>query len=170
MSHPYLSCCDTIPISMMRFLIPLCMLVLVSACEIAGPDSPEPMTEREERLEAWNDFQDGTYAFVLTRGCFCWPSGDFDVQVVNGEITSAYSRFEGVYLPAEQIEWLETIDRMFELIEQAEREADMLEVEYSDDGFPTSISIDWIREAVDDEMFLLVQNVRPGVHDLDQTQ
>ena len=59
-------------------------------------------------------------------------------------------------------EYFETIDDMFDMIVDAEKNADRLEVEYSVHGYPSSIDIDWIQDAVDDEMLLTVEELTLG--------
>ena len=49
------------------------------------------------------------------------------------------------------------------MIERAEKDADEFLVEYAKEGYPTLISIDWIKEAVDDEMYFQISAVQPGI-------
>lgn len=52
-----------------------------------------------------------------------------------------------------------TIDELFDVIENARKKADELDVEYDQEfGYPEYISIDYIKEAIDDEISYRVQN------------
>ena len=60
------------------------------------------------------------------------------------------------------------IEDLFDLIDRAEAEgADDVHVEYAREGYPTVVNIDWIRQAVDDEMFMGVSEVVVGVSQID---
>lgn len=52
-----------------------------------------------------------------------------------------------------------TIDELFEVIENAREKADKLTVEYDQNlGYPTSVGIDYIKEAIDDEVTYKIDN------------
>ena len=52
-----------------------------------------------------------------------------------------------------------TIDELFEVIEDARKNADKLSVEYDGNlGYPVLIEIDYIKEAIDDEVTYKVEN------------
>lgn len=144
----------------------LLALLALPACQILGPEDPDVGGSAEPR-EKWESVSDGTYSFILMRGCFCAYGGTYWVQVVDGEVVYAHRTFDNDPVPADDLHVIESIDDIFNLIEEAEQEADELEVEYSDDGYPVRVSIDWIKPAVDDEMFLEVSEVVPGVQRID---
>jgi hypothetical protein len=54
-----------------------------------------------------------------------------------------------------------TIDELFKLIENARENADKLDVEYDRKlGYPTVVEIDYIKEAIDDEVTYRVHDFR----------
>ncbi len=147
-------------------LVPLVALLTLPACQILGPDDSERSGSDVPR-EKWESFSDGNYSFVVMRGCFCMYGGTFWIQVINDDVHLAFNTFDNAAVPAEDLHIFETIDDIFELIERAEREADELEVEYSDDGYPLSVMIDWIKPAVDDEMYIQISELTPGIQQID---
>ena len=140
--------------------------VLWAGCQIAGPDDPrnEDISTQKEK---WDDFQDGTYSFLFNRGCFCAVGGEHFVQVIDGVVIDAFRTWDNQPVESHFLQYIETIDALFEMIERARREAHSLDVEYSEYGYPTLLSIDWIKNAVDDEIHFQVSNVQPGVQVID---
>ena len=54
-----------------------------------------------------------------------------------------------------------TMDELFDLIRDAQAGgADDIEVAYSVDGYPTLINIDYIKQAIDDELSLRIEDLR----------
>lgn len=141
-----------------RVFLLLALLLPFSACQIAGPDDPRT-SEYRARFDARYG---ATYNFNVIRGCFCANSGEHWVQVVDGAVVAAVRLSDNQPVPADQLEWLETMDEIFDMIERAEREADDLDVKWSEFGYPTEFYIDWIKEAADDEIGMTFSNVVPG--------
>ena len=144
----------------------LILLIGLPACQIAGPDDPRTR-EYDTHREQWDANNDGTYSFLMFRGCFCAWGGSLWIQVIDDEVTLAFRTETNEPVPDEHLDELETIDEIFDMIERAEREADQLDVTWSDEGYPSEVSIDWIRNAVDDEMMIRISGVTPGVHPVD---
>lgn len=143
------------------------VIAVLPGCDLFGGNGHT--TETDEAREKWASFQEGDYSFVVTRGCFCANAGTYWIQVVDGEITIVQRVVDHEYLSEDQFEQFPTIGDLFDLIDRALREsAD--EVQYSfdsDAGYPVSISIDWIRPAVDDEIHYSVQGVAAGITEPD---
>lgn len=153
---------------MNRLVVRLTFLALLAlpACQILGPDDPGAVQSDDPR-EKWESFNDGNYSFVILRGCFCFHGGTYWVQVINDEVHLALNTYENEEVPAEDLHIFETVDDIFDMIERAEREADELEVEYSNDGYPVTVMIDWIKPAVDDEMYIEISELIPGIQRID---
>ena len=158
--HPYLSLKKRIN----TFVLVLGLMIVnpLLGCQILGPDDPR-LEDSESHRENWDSFQDGTYSYNINRGCFCAVAGEHFVQVQNGEVIEAFNVWRNEPVPREHFQYLETIEDLFDLILEAEAEADEFSVEYAEQGYPSSISIDWIKGAVDDEMVIQVHNVLPGL-------
>lgn len=84
------------------------------------------------------------------------------IQVMDHEVVYAYSEWEERPVPQDQLAYIETIESIFDMIKRAEKEADEWDVEWAEEGYPARVSIDWIKEAVDDEMYLEISDVLPG--------
>ena len=108
------------------------------------------------------------YDYTFTRGCFCPEEfvGPYQVSVRQGEIVTASFRgtdlFEiGVLEIGRYDEIVKTVDGLFDEIERAIREADAVTAEYDPVlGFPTTVSIDWILNAADDEVSYAIADLR----------
>ena len=153
----------------MNKLIVACLLLVATilpGCQILGPDDPRTEAVSNHR-SAWSNWSDGTYSFTVFRGCFCAWGGAVWIQVVDDEIAAAFLTERNEPVPSEHLGNLQTIDDIFDMIERAEQEADNLEVEWSDEGYPSRVFIDWIEEAVDDELLLEIASVIPGIAPID---
>ena len=139
----------------------LLVAVALGAAGCANPVGPsEDLGEAERR---WIRQGITSYRLVFDRICFCLTdhAGRFEVTVVNGNVTSVRDpqtgrergRFDEVAY---------TVPELFDVIEREEREADELEAEYHGElGYPTSIRIDRIRNAIDDELEIQVLELTP---------
>lgn len=85
------------------------------------------------------------------------------MQVIDREVSVAVNTWNNEEVEGEHLQYVETIDDLFDMIERAEKDADEFLVEYAIEGYPTLISIDWIKEAVDDEMYFQISAVQPGI-------
>ena len=151
------------PMPPFRALLLLALLLPFSACQIAGPDDP-PESNIEGHKARFEARYGTSYSFSLTRGCFCINGGELLlVQVVDGQVTAAMRTSDHADLPADQLEWLETMDEIFDMIQQAEQSAHHLEVTWSDFGYPAEFYIDWIEGVADDEMGMTISYVAAGV-------
>lgn len=138
------------------------LLVLFSGCQISGPDEPKASTVAEHRAKFETRFG-ASYSFNVMRGCFCANGGEHWVQVVDGKVTAAFRVFDNQAVPPGQLEWLETMEQIFDMVGRAETEADRFEITWSEQGYPSEFFIDWIELAVDDEMGMTISNVVAGV-------
>lgn len=112
------------------------------------------MTELELAKLKWKKLALTTYQFESSRSCFCLNAGRLvDIKVTNNVITEAQVKETGVALSADQVAELKTIDQLFDLLERASTTATGTWSATFDParGYPTSISVDWIKQAVDDE-------------------
>ena len=145
----------------MRILLLICAL-FYSGCQIAGPEDPRTNGNTDYRAK-WEAFQDGTYYYTLNRSCFCLPAGRIEVQVVEGKVTSASYLDRADEILPDQLIHIETIDAMFDLIDERQGNSYVFEVEYSESGYPTSITLDGSEQIADDELWLAVTDLRVGV-------
>jgi len=145
----------------MKKLALLFLVVLLTAC------SGIVKSEIAKNQEKWALAGISHYRFDLNIGCFCAFRSQMplSVEVMDGEIVSMIDP-DGNIVDAtdsnyEYYSRFATIDRLFsELESDSIKEADEVTVTYdSTYGFPTQISIDYIKEAVDDELGLTVSGL-----------
>jgi len=128
------------------------------ACS-SNPLSPEDDALTAARA-AWQAKAPAAYMYQFRRLCFCGPdvTRELVVEVIDGEVVSAVYVDDG--LPSSPpLDEVPTIDDLFDEIQDAiDREAHQLNAEYDDElGYPVDVSIDYILEAVDEEMAFQVR-------------
>ena len=144
----------------MNKLYMLTFTFILAACSL-GPSS-----EFEGNLEKWNNAKITQYRYSLTVSCFCAfrDRMPLTVEVRQGEVISlayadgtALSRADANY---EFLSRYATVERLFsELEADLSGEADEVTVTYDPTyGFPRTIHLDVIKEAIDDELSLEVTN------------
>lgn len=143
----------------MKKLILLTLIVILTACSINPPAS-----EIQTNKTKWENAKIAHYRYNLSISCFCAFMDDMPLSIEvengalisittkNGTIVDSSSAFYEMYLP------YSTIDRIFLNLEaDLAGKADEVAVTYDPAyGYPTSISIDRIKEAVDDEVSYFV--------------
>jgi len=137
--------------SLLRPLVGLILALSMAAC--SNPFSASD--ELEDAREKWEDQGIDSYRITVRESCFC-PielGGPFVVTVVRGRIASVVYAGEGAdVVPDERIPL--TVDELFDTVETAGREAAKVEAEYDPTyGFPATIFVDRIQNAVDDEVY-----------------
>lgn len=133
------------------------LVFLLSACS-----SGSSLQQNRQKWEAQNIEH---YRFTVVVSCFCpFAGAEVTYEVLNGEVVN-----QSVQAPSEwQIDEAQlsefyrpynTIEKVFAYVEGADKEADETTVTYDPKyGFPTDISVDWIKLATDDEMYLTLSN------------
>ncbi len=142
----------------MKKLIIFFIALMLTACSFGS------QTELSSNQSKWQNANITHYRFELNIGCFCAFRDQMPVtiEVQNGGIVSISAPDGNVITkddPSyEYIARYATIDRLFaELGSDSVRNADDLTVTYDPTyGFPTEINIDFIKDAVDDELYLSV--------------
>lgn len=122
------------------------------------------LREFQSAREKWDALEDDDYSYVLDIGCFC-PQASFTparVVVQNDSVVAIQNISTGFDLIDESDSslvfdkygaYFPTIDGLFDVLEDALPNADKVEVQYNEQfGYPREISIDWIKEALDDEL------------------
>ena len=139
--------------------------VALSGCNLLDPDEFDDETERlEESRGKWRSQGIDDYEFVLRRLCFC-GGGTNPARVVvrDGLRLSVTDTTTGEPIPAQFAQYYLTVEELFDFIADAiERRAHSIDVEYhAAFGYPTSIRIDYIENAIDEEMAFEAGNLRP---------
>lgn len=147
---------------MNKIIILLTALVL-AACTVGGG------SELSRNQAKWQQADIDRYRFQLGVSCFCPVSGlmPMTVEVQDGEVVSI-TDVNGQAFPEsgpmyDFILRYATIERLFaELQSEEVQGADELNVAYdATHGFPSEVAIDFIEQAVDDELYISVSNFEP---------
>jgi len=140
----------------MKKLLSVLIVLALAACS-AGNQS-----EIERNREKWRDANISHYRFILNIGCFCVFSQDMPlvIEVRDGQVVSMEYQ-NGNPIDAGNREFFErfaTIDRVFaEVDADLAGAADKIVVTYDQTyGFPAQVNIDYVKEAIDEELALTV--------------
>ena len=116
-----------------------------------------------ENRDKWNASGINHYRFELTIFCFC-PFSEVNpvtVEVLDGRIVSLTGA-DGQPLPENfrsDFDQAGTVNLLFAIAENSLANADQAEVTYDAAyGFPSSIRVDWIELAMDDEVSYYIEN------------
>ncbi len=146
---------------MKRILVYAALFTLVlSAC------APLTNSEFNRNLEKWQMANVNHYRFSLAVSCFCafMQKMPLSIEVKDGQVVSMIYN-DGSAVPDNEREFFaqyETINALFDYTKGAMRDADEIHIQYdSTYGFPSSVQIDFIKNAVDDELSLNVQGFEP---------
>lgn len=144
----------------MKKIILLALAIILTACSVAAP------SELDKNLSKWEDANISHYRYTLFIGCFCvfMDQMPLTIEVKDGEVVSI-TRADGAKVDTtdnfyEFYQPYSTIDRIFLKLEaDLTGEADEVAVTYdSTYGFPVNVSVDVIKEAIDDELSLQISN------------
>jgi len=133
-------------------------VLALAACS-AGNQS-----EIERNKEEWRDANISHYRFNLNISCFCVFSQEMPliIEVMDGEVVSMeYQKGNEIDTTNRELfERYATVDRIFsELEADLAGAADEVTVTYDVTyGFPTQATIDFAKEATDDELYLTISD------------
>lgn len=135
-----------------RLFLTVVLLVLAS-CGDGFLASTRLVTNLRAARARWASSGITSYELTVNRLCFCGFVDPVRVTVEDGTIVSRTVVSTGEPLPAAYAEYYPDIPGLFAIVEQAATEADELDTRFDAVyGFPTEIAIDWIENAVDDEV------------------
>ena len=143
---------------MKRLLAALLLVPALAACSLVPLPTPGPGGEvarvAAEQRSFWRSQGIASYTFGVTRTCFCPPewSGPFEVTVV---------MYQGAPAPGANVEHIpKTIEAVFDLL--IANVATKVDVTYDPIfGFPASISVDPLVNAIDDEFGITITSFDP---------
>jgi hypothetical protein len=146
----------------MKKIILLTLSLLLAACSF-GPSSG---SEFDKNKAVWDNANISHYRYVLSVSCFCVFMDDMPVtiEVENDQVVSITSVKGTLIDPTNEVLYpvvapYATIEDLFGQLKSALQDADEVSVVYDTTyGYPSSIAIDQIKEAVDDEMYLTVES------------
>ncbi len=146
----------------MKKIILLTLSLILAACSAASPSG----SEFDQNKAIWDNANISHYRYTLFVSCFCVFVEDMPVtiEVENDQVVSITS-VKGTVIDASNtvlypvVQPYATIDDLFEKLKSAQAEAEEVTVVYDTTyGYPTSITIDYIKQAADDELYLTVES------------
>ena len=156
----------------MKKLLLLILAIVLSGCATIA-NASEPRSEVEQARDKWQAANISHYRFDLALGCFCAFRQDMPlvIEVKDGQVVSMEYQ-SGKEIEAGNLEYFQrfaTIDKLLDEIangfadqgnvDSAGKKADEIKVTYDETyGFPTQVSVDRIKEAIDDELGLTISN------------
>jgi hypothetical protein len=138
------------------------ILFIILAIVLTACSAMQPKSDLERAREKWQDANISHYRFSVHVGCFCVFTENMPlvIEVNNGEVVSMEYHNGNEIDPGslELFQRYATVDKLFEEIEKDQNgEADKVTVEYDATyGFPTKVEIDFVEQAIDDEVYLSI--------------
>jgi len=133
------------------------LVLALSACNGAS--------EFKRNQDKWEGQNINHYRFTVIVGCFCpFAGAEVTYEVLNGQVVTesvkpASDRPDDPARISEFYQPYNTIDKAFDYVQGAINEADKTTIVYDPTyGFPTSVSVDLIEMAMDDEMYLTLNH------------
>ena len=128
-------------------------LLVLTACGDGFLASTRLVTSLRAARARWESSGIDSYELTVRRLCFCGFVEPVRIKVVDGVIVSRTIVPTGEPVPEMYASAYPDVPGLFAIVEEAANEADELNTEFDATyGYPTDISIDWIENAVDDEM------------------
>lgn len=135
-------------------------VLLILSLVLAGCSGTSALAKNRDK---WNSQGVGHYRFELTISCFCpfFEVNPVTVEVLDGKIV-LMTGADGQPLPEQfrsEFDQAGTVERLFAIAEENIANADQVDVTYDAVyGFPSSIIVDRIELAMDDEISYYVEN------------
>lgn len=147
------------------------LLLSLGALAACGEDEPteaddptSPTTTVTDDPDAYPAFGESDYTYVLEQICYCPITGPVQVTVEDGEVTEAVTvkSTRGTPKGSDAPDYQRlTIDDIIAMANDPD--VDQVDVTWPDDSaWPTSVAIDRIERAVDDEVTYLIRKVEVG--------
>ncbi|HJU66672.1 MAG TPA: DUF6174 domain-containing protein [Gemmatimonadaceae bacterium] len=140
-------------------------LLLVAACDEGNTTGTRLALSLHVAHDRWERRGIESYELTVTRLCFCVFTQPVRVKVVDGVVVSRTVVPTGEPVPAPYASDYPGVPGLFAIVQEAARDADEVHTEFNGTyGYPTKISVDWTKNAVDDEVVYLAEDFRitPG--------
>ncbi len=137
----------------------LLLVAVVPAALLACGDGFSP-TGLQVAWSRWNRLRPAQYTYDFRRSCFCLTEAIQPVRITvsNGQVVAVATLPDLTPVPPEQVNqfYRVTIDSVFAILRHAVDDgADMITAHYDPQwGYPTEVSIDYLTNAIDEELSL----------------
>jgi hypothetical protein len=131
--------------------------IALGGCVLLGSNRhDDAQRELNQNRRLWEAQGIDDYRFVARRSCFCGPESTAPVvvEVRDDQIVSLTYQETGEPVSETYAGLWPSLDGVFDIVQDAiDRDSYQVIVEYDRErGFPTVISIDYIEQAIDDEL------------------
>lgn len=138
-------------------------LMAFAACTPQAPAASAPPTHADSAAvtaqQVWEIRRPSAYAYDLTIACMCLHRGEYRVEVRDGQIASVRDA-AGATVAESRLEWIVTVDRLFELMRQARQAGTPVRAVYHHGmGYPAEVEIGMLAD--DSGTLYTIQNLRP---------
>lgn len=139
-------------------------LLLLAACHpavpAAQPAATPPAAGLDAARRAWASHGLRGYAYTLEVSCFCIHRGRYGVEVRDGQVASVRDAQTGAPSPESRVEWILTVDQLFERMAQATRLGTPVRAVYDARlGYPSEVEIGLL--ANDSGTLYRIEGLRP---------
>ncbi|HYW13742.1 MAG TPA: DUF6174 domain-containing protein [Longimicrobium sp.] len=131
-------------LSSLLFAAVLTLSTAAACAPAAEPSDPPPAGAGTAAAaqRTWEANRPAAYAYGLEISCFCIHRGQYAVEARNGQITSVRDAATGQPAEASRVEWIITVDRLFEVIGQASQAGTPVRAEYHPQlGYPVEAEV-----------------------------
>ena len=146
-----------------RFAISAVLLVLGAcrpAAPVAQPAADAPAAELDAARRAWASRGIRSYAYTMEISCFCIHRGRYGVEVRDGQLASVRDAQTGAPSPESRVEWILTVDQLFERMGQAVRLGTRVRAVYDARlGYPSEAEIGLLAD--DSGTLFRIEGLRP---------
>jgi hypothetical protein len=144
----------------------LLALAALQGCALLGSSRDDEIQQELNRnRRQWQAQGLDDYRYEVRRGCFCPAEvvGPVVVEVRDGEVVQRIYAENGEPVGATYAGLWTDVDGVFDVIQDAiDRDAARITAEYHPEmGYPRSIAIDYLAQAVDEEIAVTVGEVEP---------
>ncbi|MEQ9309052.1 MAG: DUF6174 domain-containing protein [Balneolaceae bacterium] len=151
--------------------IPLLLITMLSSCDNDGVTNNE-IDKLEDAIEKWQANKVMDYSFVFQEQCYCANFGKVEIVVLADSIFALKNPETGENFTIETNKGVENLievypdlfvnlDQLFEKLKEATLIADEMEGSYDGQiGYPKLVSIDYYKDAIDDEVTYVISNYR----------
>lgn len=133
-------------------------LLVLTACGDGLLASTRLVTSLRAARARWESRGIDSYELTVRRLCFCGFVEPVRVKVADGAIVSRTVVSTGEPVPTLYASYYPDVPGLFAIVEEAAKDADEVDTQFDATyGYPTEISIDWMENAVDDEVTYLAE-------------
>lgn len=143
----------------LKLILALTSFLCFTTCD-NPPDTD--LIEWQRGKTKWDKLNSSSYTYNFRASCFCIEEWVKEVTItVTADTISSVVFTDNQQQPTQikPYQWY-TVDKLFDIAKTVLDEAYTYELEFDSElGYPTLISVDWLKDAVDDEVTYYASNL-----------